>query len=456
MALDAIIAYKHEYLRSKAAQIDAMRCSVTKAEQSLIKSLMQEHASIICEIKPASPSKGVIRAQADIDAIADIYAPFANAISVLADEKFFGGSLANVQKVARRVSCPVLAKDVVVSPQQIIEARAFGAHAVLLMLSVLDDETYRACAKTAQDLGMDFITEVHDESEILRANNFAAPIIGINNRNLKTLSIDMTTTERLAPMAHENAVVIAESGIKERAQIKKLAPLVHGFLIGTSLMQAERIDLALRELVFGRVKICGLTNKNDADTAYRAGAYYGGLNFAQQSKRAVQMEDAQMIVQGSPLVFGGVFVNQSIDEVCTTAEQLNLAFVQIHGDETKDYLVDLRKRLPTGVEIWRAVRVKNEASVPDHTDADRILLDGFDENNYGGSGKAFDWAILRKAKPNHFIIAGGIRPDNAAIADSFAPFAIDIASGVEDGEPRKKSAALINELFLHLRPRGCS
>lgn len=456
MALEQIIAYKHELLRSKAASIEAMQAAITKSDRSLHTALSQKNAAFIFEIKPASPSKGVIRADADIVSIANIYAPFASAISVLADEKFFGGSLVNVRNVASTVACPVLAKDVVVSPLQIVEARAHGAHAVLLMLSVLDDETFHACAKTARDLGMDFITEVHSESEMVRANQFRSAIIGINNRNLKTLEIDMSTTERLAPMAHADAIVIAESGIATRGQIKKFESLVHGYLIGTALMKSARIDLALRELIFGRVKICGLTHRDDAVAAYNSGAYYGGLNFAPVSKRLVSCDDAAEIIRDVPLNFGGVFVNQRLDEVCDIATHLKLSFVQIHGDESDDYLKDLRKCLPPSTEIWRAFRVKDNRELQRSSSADRILLDAFHEKDYGGTGKSFDWSVLENCPREQFILAGGITPSTIALADRYAPFALDTASGVEDGDARKKSHEKIHQLFSQLRPRRCS
>ncbi len=455
MVLDAIVSYKKELLRTKRSGIDELRRRALKADRSLHAALKSKAAAFILEIKPASPSKGVIRADVDIDGIADIYAPFANAISVLADDRFFGGSLSNVERVSQRVRCPVLAKDVVIDPLQIIEARAHGAHAVLLMLSVLDDDAYLACAHTARELNMDFITEVHDESEMARANKFKAPIIGINNRNLRTLAIDVQTSVRLSPLAHRDALLIAESGISQRMQLKRLAPSVHGFLIGTSLMKAPRIDLALRELLFGRVKICGLTNRRDAQAAYGAGAYYGGLNFYPNSKRVVQVAEAEDIIAGSPLIFGGVFVNQAVDDVIRVAERLKLRFVQIHGDETEDYMRDLRRQLPSTVEIWRAVRVKDRLSIPSYHLADRLLLDAFSQVDYGGTGKTFDWSLLKNLAPHGFVFAGGITPKNVAIADGYGPFAIDIASGVEGDDPRKKSHAKINELFSQLRPRGC-
>lgn len=456
MALDEIISYKKSLLQAKKSAIDALRHNVKPTKKSLYAALCQDRCSFIFEIKPSSPSKGVIRAQADVGAIADIYAPFADAISVLADEKFFGGSLANVGKVASAHKCPVLCKDVVVSPLQIIEARSYGADAVLLMLSVLDDETYKTCADLAADLNMGIITEVHDEKEMVRACKLDARIIGINNRNLRTLEVDITTTERLAPLAKKDVLLIAESGISTRGQVKKLAPQVQGFLIGTALMQAERIDLALRCLLFGRVKICGITRGEDAQAAYEAGAYYGGLNFAEHSKRRLSLDEAAAIMPEAPLVWGGVFVNQSVAEVGTIAKRLGLAFVQIHGDENEEYLADLRTILPSSIEIWRAIRVKNEKSIPNVKGANRIVLDSFSEHGYGGTGKPFDWSILDRAGMANVILAGGINAQNICLADEYAPFAIDIASGVEDGNPRQKSRARINEIFDKLKIRGGS
>ncbi len=455
MALNDIVAYKKALIKEKASSIEALKEGLKSADRSLIAALNQDRASFIFEVKPASPSKGVIRANADIGSIAEIYALFADAISVLADEKFFGGSLKNIQRVASLVKCPVLAKDVVVDPLQIIEARAYGAHAVLLMLSVLDDETYRDCVKVATDLNMDFITEVHTKEEMERANKFSARIIGINNRNLKTLEIDLAVTANLAPRAHKDALVISESGISLRSQINKLLPHADGFLVGSALMSAERIDLAVRELLFGRVKICGITNGEDAKAAYAAGAYYGGINFYQNSKRHVAAEDAEQIVKSAPLLWGGVFVNSAIEEVIRVAHRLKLNFVQIHGDESEDYLSDLRKQLPAHVEIWRALRVNDASSLPTCPDAERIVLDSLRDGAYGGTGTSFDWTTLNKQDSDRFILAGGINSANVKAADELGVFALDIASGVEDADPRKKSHKKLNEIFSELRPRGC-
>lgn len=453
MALHEIVAYKKMLLAERQKDLAHVIKAVKPTDKSLYKVLSDKKCGFIAEIKFASPSRGTIRSNITAVDVARTYEPFVSAISVLADEKFFGGSYAAVQQVSHTVSCPVLCKDVVVSPQQIYEARFYGADCVLLMLSVLNDDEFTECARVAASLNMDFICEVHTEEEMRRANNLHAPIIGINNRDLTTLAIDMETSHRLAPLAHENALVILESGFSQHRQIAQYAKLADGFLIGTSLMRSERIDLALRELIFGRVKICGLTNPQDALLAYQSGAYYGGINFAPVSKRHVGIDDARDIMRAAPLVWGGVFVNQAASLVADVASRLGLSFVQLHGDEDQCYIDELKIVLPTNTEIWQAHRVKDELCMPGNEDVSRIVLDRFSADEFGGTGQSFDWRLLEDAHIRHeIVLAGGITPANVKAASDLLPFAIDCASGVEDGDPRKKSAYKIKELFGQLRP----
>jgi indole-3-glycerol phosphate synthase/phosphoribosylanthranilate isomerase len=449
--LEKIIAHK-KALFSQKAKID--ETGLSKSNKSLFRALTSGPTGFICEIKAASPSAGTIRKNVNPLEIAKIYDPFATAISVLTDAEFFGGSLENLKRVSEAVSCPVLAKDVVVSPAQIIEARRFGADAVLLMLSVLDDAIYRDCHKVADQWNLDVITEVHNEAELKRAIALKAKIIGINNRNLKNLEIDINNTERLLPLLPPGQCVIAESGFYAHSQIERLKHKVNAFLIGSSLMRAERIDLALRELVFGRVKICGLTNAEDAKNAYEAGAYYGGLNFAAHYPRRVNLAEAKSIIAGAPLVFGGVFVNQAVDDVLHLASELKLNFVQLHGEEGKDYLRQLRVDLPSQCEIWKAIRVKDSIDIPKHLGAEVIVLDNYAKGLHGGSGQSFDWQLIGNELFHlRFALAGGINPKNVEKAAGFGASILDIASGVEDDNPRKKSKNKIQELFSNLRGR---
>lgn len=450
MALEEIIAYKKALIEQHKSRILNECQKLLKSQKSLAEALRKDQSSFIFEIKPKSPSKGVLKSLVDVDKVSSIYEPFADAISVLADEKFFGGSLDNVKKVSSRQNRPVLCKDVVVSPLQILEARAYGANVVLLMLSVLTDKEYRECEKTAQSLGMEIITEVHTEDEMARAKALEASIIGINNRDLFTLKIDLETTERLVPLAPKGALLIAESGFYHRKEIMRYASLVDGFLVGSSLMQAERMDLAVRELIFGRIKICGLTNFEDANHAYQAGAYYGGLNFWPKSKRHVRVDEALMIKKDVPLSFGGVFVDQPLEEVRDIALRLNLDFIQLHGHEPDDYILDLKKLAPT-CEIWQTQHVKDGVNI-EKTNADRVLLDTFCPQEPGGTGKRFAWAHYQSYF-NDMVVAGGVNESNILELTNLFPFAIDICSGMETDNPRKKSLSKIDKIFDQLRPK---
>jgi indole-3-glycerol phosphate synthase/phosphoribosylanthranilate isomerase len=447
--LEQIILHKREVLKHRASEIHNYKHKVLATEKSLKQALIQHKRAFICEIKLASPSLGLLRKNADIGEIGRIYAPFADAMSVLAEEKFFLGALSNVKKISEEQACPILCKDVVVSPLQVYEARYHGADALLLMLSVLDDKTYKQCADLAHELNMSVICEVHNEEEVIRANNLKAPIIGINNRNLFTLTIDLETTKRLRPLVHKNALVIAESGFVNHEQIERYADLVDGFLIGSSLMRASRIDLAVRELIFGRVKICGLSNAKDARFAYECGAYYGGLNFSPLSKRLISIDEAKNIISSAPLSYGGIFVNQPIDYILHIAQELRLNFIQLHGDEQKDYRRELKRLLAPDCEIWQALRVKDTIN-NNNINADRIVLDSYNPQAHGGTGTAFDWSLCKELHTS-FGLAGGINKNNIKDAIKLNPFVIDIASGVEDSDCRNKSHEKLKEIFSILR-----
>jgi indole-3-glycerol phosphate synthase/phosphoribosylanthranilate isomerase len=238
------------------------------------------------EVKRASPSEGAIREEADPAAVAAAYAGSADAISVLIDTPYFRGSLADLRAVRAVFDGPILAKDFVVDSRQVPEARIHGADAVLVMLSVLDDADAAAVIAEAARLRMDALVEAHDEEEVQRAVALGAAIIGINNRDLKSLKVDLAVTERLARLVPAGAVLVAESGIAGRADVERLAPIADAFLVGSSLMRAPDPALAARELVYGRVKVCGLTNAKDAATAQALGASYAGIVMVPGTPRA--------------------------------------------------------------------------------------------------------------------------------------------------------------------------
>lgn len=214
-------------------------------------SLCGPQVRVIAEIKRASPSEGAIRT-GDFDpaAIARTYeANGAAALSVLTDERFFGGHLDHLRAARAAVDLPVLRKDFVIDERQVIEARAAGADAVLLIVAALPPVRLRALQALARNLGMTALVEAHDAAEVEMALDTEATVIGINNRDLRTFVTELATTERLAPMVPPDRVLVAESGVHERADVERLAAAgADAVLVGTALMRAEDPGEALREL----------------------------------------------------------------------------------------------------------------------------------------------------------------------------------------------------------------
>lgn len=472
--LGRIVAHKREEIARRASDvpITEMRRRAIPTTRSLRDALARPGTRFVLEHKRASPSQGPLRPTTSTSPreVAQAYEGAADAMSVLTDTRFFGGSFDDLHAVRDTTDVPVLCKDFVVSPYQVIEARTHGADAVLLMLSVLDDATARACMLEADALGMDCLVEVHDESELLRALGLPARIVGINHRDLRTLAIDLAVTERLAPLVPPGVVVVAESGISSRRDVDRLAPLVDAFLVGSSLMREHDVRDAARALVFGRVKVCGLTDAEGARLVAAAGATLGGVVFAKESPRCVSLERAERIAAAGHLPLVGVFVNEPIEQIVRAAWTIGLAAVQLHGDEDAAYVRALKASLPAACAVWKAAHVAapgilhtaTAASAQAEEAADRIVFDtalpvppdGRPAPPRGGTGVAFDWRTIA-AHPDlaRGVLAGGIGPDNAVAARAVGTWAIDVGSRLEE-RPGSKDPARVAALFTNLRGAG--
>ena len=455
--LEKIVADKKLEIAKRKIDLPAATFidDLTLSDRSFYDALAQPNAGFILECKKASPSKGLIREKFDLDEIIQAYSPYAACISVLTDEKYFQGKFEYLEYVRSQVTQPVINKDFFIDPYQVHLARYHNADAVLLMLSVLDDAQYSELAKLAAHYQLDVLTEVSNEKEVLRACKLNANNIGINNRNHRDLSTDLATTERLVPLIKQQAkhehVIISESGIYTHQDVRRLAPIADGFLVGSSLMAEANVEQAAKQLIYGTVKICGTTTLTGAELVKTSPASYAGLIFAEKSKRFVTLEQAKQITIAVPFNYVGVFVDAEIDKVANYAHELKLNAVQLHGTENQAYIAKLRQHLPQQCQIWVAKGVTEHLPSMDEIDVDYFLLDCQVGQQSGGTGQAFSWRLLDDiTDKTHIILAGGINPDNVKQAADSNVAMLDLNSGVESA-PGIKQADKINQAFRALR-----
>ncbi|PDO90530.1 bifunctional indole-3-glycerol-phosphate synthase TrpC/phosphoribosylanthranilate isomerase TrpF [Kosakonia pseudosacchari] len=446
--LAKIVADKAVWVAARKEQqpLASFQNDVVPSTRRFYDALQGARTAFILECKKASPSKGVIRNDFDPARIAAIYKNHASAISVLTDEKYFQGSFDFLPIVSGIAPQPILCKDFIIDAYQIYLARHYQADACLLMLSVLDDEQYRQLAAVAHSLNMGVLTEVSNEEELQRAIALEAKVVGINNRDLRDLSIDLNRTRELAPRLGTGVTVISESGINTYAQVRELSHFANGFLIGSALMSHDDLDAAVKRVLLGENKVCGLTRPEDAQAAHQAGAIYGGLIFVASSPRAVTQAQAQAVKQAAPLQYVGVFRNTAPEEVAANVNALDLVAVQLHGDEDQAYIDTLRERLPAKTQIWKALSVGDSLPERRFRHVDKYVFD----NGQGGSGKRFDWSLLAGEPLDNVILAGGLSADNCVQAAKTGCAGLDFNSGVES-EPGIKDASKLASVFRTLR-----
>jgi len=256
MILSKIIEEKRREI-DKAERRLSLNDIKKEAESLYIRSAFKKnisrkgHINLIAEIKKSSPSKGIIRPSFDPVKIALTYqAAGAGAVSVLTDERFFDGKLEYLRKIKERVTIPILRKDFVIDEYQVYESAVNGADAILLIAHILTREELKRYLDITKTLGMDALVEVHNEEEVEKTLSINAPIIGINNRDLTTFSVDISVTQRLTRLLPDTKVIVSESGITSYEEVMFLKSLgVNAVLIGETFMRTENIGEKVRELM---------------------------------------------------------------------------------------------------------------------------------------------------------------------------------------------------------------
>ena len=423
--------------------------------------LRQQDFNFICEVKKASPSKGIIAEHFPYLEIAKEYeVAGAAAISVLTEPDFFKGDKKYLQEIASTVKIPVLRKDFIIDEYQIYQAKVWGASAILLICACLDVPTLTKFRELADSLGLSSLVEAHDEHEVQMAIDCGARIIGVNNRNLKDFTVDVQNSVRLRNLVQDDVIFVSESGLETPEDIQVLRDNNIGVaLMGETFMRSPNKVEKLAYL-YGptyytlKVKMCGISKVETIPAVVEAKPDYMGLVFA-PSKRQVTVDQAKTLVEELHKQYAnrynrdaeqysnqtlihqefiktvGIFVNETLDNLVTIATEVNLDAVQLHGDEDEAFIQSLKER--TNVEVWKAVQIRSAADAEAWIDssADMLLFDAYHKDERGGTGEVFDWSSLDEFE-RPFMLAGGIDSTNVARAiRTVRPYGIDISSGIE-------------------------
>ena len=417
--------------------------------------LRQQDFNFICEVKKASPSKGIIAEHFPYLDIAKEYeVAGAAAISVLTEPGFFKGDKKYLQEIASTVKIPVLRKDFIIDEYQIYQAKVWGASAILLICACLDVPTLTKFRELADSLGLSSLVEAHDEHEVQMAINCGARIIGVNNRNLKDFTVDVQNSVRLRNLVQDDVIFVSESGLETPEDIQVLRDNNIGVaLMGETFMRSpnkvEKLAYLYGSTYYTpKVKMCGISKVETIPAVVEAKPDYMGLVFA-PSKRQVTVDQAKTLVEelhkqytkrynngaeqsnNDEIKTVGVFVNETLDNLVSIATEANLDVVQLHGDEDEAFIQSLKER--TNVEVWKAIQIRTAADTEKWIDssADMLLFDAYHKDERGGAGEVFDWSSL-DAFERPFMLAGGIDSTNVARAiRTVRPYGIDTSSGIE-------------------------
>ncbi|OKL50290.1 bifunctional indole-3-glycerol-phosphate synthase TrpC/phosphoribosylanthranilate isomerase TrpF [Boudabousia marimammalium] len=458
--LDRIVEKRRSHLPEIAARIAHVKDEeITPSTRSLYRAMGEGKRGdhhFIMECKAASPSSEMIREHYNPSAIAQTYSRYATAISVLTEPDFYGGDYDDLALVASSTHLPVLCKDFIIDPVQVKAARYFGADAIVLMLSVLEDEQYQRLVDLAHSYDMDVLTEISTEEDLDRAIFMQAKIVGINNRNRRTGAVDTSLAARFAPHLPPGVVIISEAGIRDHAIVRNLSQVVSGFLVGSQLFRDKTVDLAIRKLLYGEARVSGLARPASARVAQASGATYGGLAFTPGSPHYVTIEQATEVAAAAPqLQWVAVIESEDPASVGQLARDLMWAFAQVEPAEGEqrpqlaavqvhvnaridefgnfnartgtEFVDQLRAAIPAEVQLWRALDMKIDADrdaahfLANDQRVERLVLD----SSTTGAESSFDWSRIPSGSVHKSLLGGGIDADNCGAAMATGAVGVD-------------------------------
>ncbi len=404
--------------------------------------LKKKGLSFITEVKKASPSKGLIAPHFPYESIAMEYeAAGADAISCLTEPFYFQGADEYLTKIRRVTNIPILRKDFTVDEYMIYEAKALGANAVLLICSILEEEQMRAYRQLCDELNLSALVEAHSAKEIETAVKIGARIIGVNNRNLKDFTVDTAHAGELRSLVPKGTLFVSESGVSSRVDTKAAEDMqADAVLVGETLMRAECKFRKLQELSdrAPKIKICGLMRDEDVEKVNRLPIDYAGFVFAPTRHEIGFVQAEQLKKRLRPDIQAvGVFVDEDPEVIISLLNRGVIDIAQLHGEESDETIRYIQER--TKKKVIKAVILKNEADLAKtYPSADALLFDAGK-----GSGKSFNWEMLRDYQGKPFFLAGGLQAENVREASAMThPFAVDVSSGVEDADFSKNEAKL--------------
>lgn len=425
---------------------------------------------VIAEVKRKSPSLGDLAMDLDPCTVALAYARAgAAAISVLTESTFFGGSHEDLRRIRQVLpNHPLLFKDFVIDPYQILEASAYGADAVLLIYSLLGPERIRDFYSLASSLGLTPLIEVHDQSEFADAVRMGACLLGVNNRNLTTLKTDLNISRQIvtsqALSKDSGITLISESGLNTAEDILRFEALgFDAYLIGTSLMRNRNPESALSELRKSvdsnrlqqvhesdqvhriSVKVCGITRLQDAQLALDLGAHAIGFVIA-PSPRQITLTQAKIISRQLPKNIHrvGVFVDPSIEHLSEAVFQAELSGIQLHGCETSAFVKEVRQMFPE-LHLIKALPLPLISQAEDYP-CDAVLIDPPRLDNQ----ELQHGPLPHPLKGKFMYLAGGLTGENVAgFIRSHKPQGVDVSRGVESS-PGIKDAIKMKHFFAQI------